>query len=85
MNRNGRPTRRTSPAADRYEQAFRALCRNAINEYGARIDVETAEYLRINREVAVAREGVSLWRRILTDRRVIRQLDYWVRTGQVSR
>lgn len=71
--------------AERYEQAFRALCQNAIDEYAAGIDEETGEYLRVNLAVYEARRGVSLWRRVLIDRRVIRELDYWARTGQVSR
>lgn len=72
-------------AAERYEQRFRALCQNYIDEYAAGIDYETDEYLRVNRAIPEARRGVSWWRRILIDRRVIRELDYWARTGQAFR
>lgn len=70
-------------SAERYEQAFRALCQNAIDEYAAGIDYETDEYLRVNRAIPEARRGVPQWRRILIDRRVIGELDYWALTGQV--
>lgn len=83
---NGRPTSTDSPsrkvAAERYEQAFRALCQNAIDEYAADVTEETDEYLRVNRAVGPARRGVPWWRRWLIDRRVIRELDYWALTGQ---
>jgi hypothetical protein len=72
-------------AAERYGQAFRALCQNAIDEYAAMLDTETDEYLRVNLAVIDAEHGVSWVRRWLIDRRVIRELDYWARTGQASR
>ena len=80
-NRNGIPARRTSLAAERYEQAFRALCQNSIEEYAAGIHYETDEYLRVNDAIYEAERGVPWWRRILIDRRVIRKLDYWNHTG----
>jgi hypothetical protein len=85
MNRNDNHPRRTShrrAAIERYEEAFRALCQNAIDEYAAGTDVETDEYLRVNLAVTGARRGVPWHRRWLADRRVIRELDYWARTGQ---
>lgn len=83
MNRNRWLTSHTSPAAERYEQALRALCQNGIEQYEAGITGEAPSGL--NSAVAETRAAVPLWRRILIDRRVIRQLDYWARTGQVSR
>jgi hypothetical protein len=75
-------TRPTRKAAAGYEEAFRALCQNAIDEYAAGIDAETDEYLRVNLAIPGARRGVPHWRRWLIDRRVISELDYWARTGQ---
>lgn len=69
-------------AIERYERAFRALCQNAIDEYAAGIETETSEYNRVNSAAADAKYGVPRWRRWLINRRVIRELDYWVRTGQ---
>lgn len=65
--------------ATEYEQAFRALCENSIEEYAARVTEETPGFLRANRAVHEAERGVSWWRRWLIDRRVLRELDYWKR------
>jgi hypothetical protein len=74
--------RRRRAAIDRYTAAERALCENAITEYAAGIDDETPEFGRVNREVHAAKRDVPAWRRALIDRRIIRDLDYWTRTGQ---
>jgi hypothetical protein len=70
-------------AAERYAEAFRALCRNSIAEYAAGVIGETDEYLRVNRAMASARaeRGVPWWRRWLIERRILRELDYWKHTG----
>jgi hypothetical protein len=71
------------PDAGRYAEAFRAMCLNGIDEYAAGITDETGEYLRLNRAMGEAREqlGVPWWRRWLIERRILRELDYWNRTG----
>jgi hypothetical protein len=69
-------------AIERYTAAERAQCENAIRDYAAGIDYETPEYHRINDETAAAARDVPWWRRALIDRRIIRELDYWNRTGQ---
>jgi len=66
---------------ERYARARRALCLNAIRDYAAGINWETDEFLRLNREAAAAERGVSWWRRWLTGRRILRELDYWNRMG----
>ena len=70
--------------AERYAKAMRALCENSIEEYGARVAEETEEFLRLNDEVGEAMRGVSWLRRALIDRRILRELDYWNRTGGVG-
>lgn len=66
----------------RYADAVRALCENGIAEYAAGIDWETPEFGPLNRAVHAAKRDVPAWRRRLIDRRILRELDYWNRTGQ---
>lgn len=79
-HRTYQPTSPDSPI-ERYRRAFRALCENSIAEYAAGTIGETPEYLAANDEVAEAKRYVPWWRRALIDRRIIRELDYWTRTG----
>jgi hypothetical protein len=74
------------PAAlRRYAAAERALCENSITEYAAGTDEETPEYLHANNEAAAAHASVPwclLWLTELISRRIVRELDYFNRTGQ---
>ena len=63
--------------AQRYANARRVLCQNSIREHAAGVREETDEFLQCNGEVADAEQGVALWRRVLIDRRILRELDYW--------
>ncbi len=69
----------TRAAIERYTRARRALAENSIEEYAAGVDRETPEFLRLNREVFAAEQEVGWWRRVLIDRRVLRDLRYWDR------
>jgi hypothetical protein len=65
----------------RYAAATRALCENGIAEYAAGVRSETPEYLALNREAAESECGVPRPLRALIDRRIVRRLDYFARTG----
>jgi hypothetical protein len=64
----------------RYAQARRELAEHSIaaHEAGTRGEAPGA----LNDAVIEARRGVPRWRRMLIDRRVLRELDYWNRTGE---
>jgi hypothetical protein len=67
--------------ADRYARAFRAMCQNYIEECAAGVTGETPESGPLNDAVLDAKRGVPRWRRVLISRRILRELDYWDRTG----
>jgi hypothetical protein len=69
------------PAAERFARAFRALCQNCIEEYAAGVTGETPESGPLNDAVIDAKRDVPRWRRALISRRILRELDYWNRTG----
>jgi hypothetical protein len=73
---------RGSAAAGRYAAAFRAQCENDIADVAAGINYETPEFARRNRACFEAEQSVPRWLRWLIDRRILRELDYWNRTGQ---
>ncbi len=68
-------------AAGRYARAFLALCQNSIADYATGATGETPAFLAASRECHDAGRGVARWRQRLARRRVLRELDYWNRTG----
>lgn len=68
-------------AAERFEDAFRALCENCIAEYAAGTPEETPEYLYLNNLVTETERGIRWWRRELIAHRILRELGYFSRTG----
>lgn len=70
---------RKSPA-ERYEAAFRAMCEDSIERNQAESDEEPPSHL--NNAVLETERDVPRWRRALIDRRVLRELDYWNRSGE---
>ena len=83
MKRKGEsPPRTRLDRLRRYAASRRALFENAIADYAAGINYETPEFLRLDDEAAEAERGVPRWLCVLIDRRIVRELDYWNRTGQ---
>jgi hypothetical protein len=75
MRQSGRPS-----AAARYATAVRALCEWSIENYAAgRCDEPPSE---LNDAVLEAERHCPFWRQTFIDRRIVRELDYWNRTGQ---
>jgi hypothetical protein len=68
-----------------YARAERTNATVSIAGYDAGIRHETPEWLAANRELGEARAAVPWWlgwMKAIISRRIMRQLDYWRRTGQ---
>lgn len=64
-------------SAIRYSRARRALSLNEMRGFAAGEVAETPEFLRLNRAVADAEEGVPWWLQELIDRWVLWRVGYW--------
>jgi 2-hydroxychromene-2-carboxylate isomerase len=74
-------TGRWRTRAGRYASARRALYVAAIEDHAAGAVYETARSAGLYRAALAAGAGVPAWRRRRIDRRILRELDFWNRTG----
>jgi hypothetical protein len=67
-----------------HARARRALDENAIRDYGDGVTWDTPEFLRLNRAVAAAENGVPAWMQALTCWVIERRLRYWDHVGDTA-
>ena len=85
LTENSRPLASPFAALRRYARAERANAEICIAEHAAGVTDETPGWLAANRELGDALDAVPWWLGWLTgiiSQRIIRQLDYYRRTGQ---
>jgi hypothetical protein len=87
LTKNPPPAASRAPIAvlRRYARSRRALCEIDLAEYAAGVDWDTPEFAAANRESYEASAALSRWLRpvaVLIDWHLIKELDYWRRTGQ---